>query len=165
MSIKQGFPRIFKGKKRVAAVSECTDTAAFSYTLARHACPTRDVSDTASRVVQLCLGDCWTVGLLRGFMSPLRHLSLDCLAAVKAELKDLNRRPLYSCTVSFSCESLPWVETTSVYERVQRNGGSFSNVFDTGISCDVLYRRKAVWEKCQTWPAVRCKDALHACAT
>lgn len=31
----------------------------------------------------------------------------------------------------------------------ERNGASFSNVFDTGISCDVLFRRKAVWEKCE----------------
>ena len=38
---------------RMAAVSKCTDTPVASQRLARHACPTRYVSDTASRVVQL----------------------------------------------------------------------------------------------------------------
>ena len=41
---------------RMAAVSKCTDTPVASQRLARHACPTRYVSDTASRVVQLCRG-------------------------------------------------------------------------------------------------------------
>ena len=35
-------------------MSKCTDTPVASQRLARHAYPTRYVSDTASRVVQLC---------------------------------------------------------------------------------------------------------------
>jgi hypothetical protein len=37
---------------KIAAVSECIDTALSPQNLARHACPTRPVSDTPSRVVQ-----------------------------------------------------------------------------------------------------------------
>ena len=39
---------------KMAAVSECTDTPVASQKVARHACLTWYVSDTASRVVQLC---------------------------------------------------------------------------------------------------------------
>ena len=41
----------------MAAVSECTDTPVASQKLARHACPTRFVSDTVSRVMQLWFPD------------------------------------------------------------------------------------------------------------
>lgn len=41
---------------KIAAVSKCTNMPIASQRLARYTCPTRYVSDKASRVVQLCSG-------------------------------------------------------------------------------------------------------------